>query len=164
MVQTPSFGANQPVLWGFGASFCKMGGLIAKPPILHKPCPLCGVGESWQRGRSRHRLETPFSEPLLETPFSEPCFTVKPTEKGPFLRTLPQNPSQNLLSQEPKKKEPQSQKIARTAPKSRGPPTTHHTHKRPSSSSGNFGGVVCELSEPKKKAKYAPPPVLHSRC
>ena len=26
------------------------------------------------------------------------------------------------------------------------------------------GGVVCELSEPKKKAKYAPPPVLHSRC
>ena len=27
-----------------------------------------------------------------------------------------------------------------------------------------FLGVVCELSEPRKKAKYAPPPVLHSRC
>ena len=26
-----------------------------------------------------------------------------------------------------------------------------------------WGGVVCEFSEPKKKAKYAPPPVLHSR-
>ena len=26
------------------------------------------------------------------------------------------------------------------------------------------GGVVCELPEPKEKAKYAPPPVLHSRC
>ena len=26
------------------------------------------------------------------------------------------------------------------------------------------GGVVCELSGPKKNAKYAPPPVLHSRC
>ena len=25
-------------------------------------------------------------------------------------------------------------------------------------------GVLCELSKPKKKAKYAPPPVLHSRC
>ena len=38
------------------------------------------------------------------------------------------------------------------------------THQRPSSSGGTFGGVVCELSEPKKKAKYAPPPILHSRC
>ena len=27
-----------------------------------------------------------------------------------------------------------------------------------------LGGVVCELSEPKKKAKHAPPPVLHSQC
>ena len=26
------------------------------------------------------------------------------------------------------------------------------------------GGVVCDLSEPKKMTKYAPPPVLHSRC
>ena len=43
MVQTPYFAANQPVLWGFGASFCKMGGLIAKPRILHKPCPLWEV-------------------------------------------------------------------------------------------------------------------------
>ena len=33
----------------------------------------------------------------------------------------------------------------------RGPPTTHHPHKRPSSSGGIFWGVVCELSEPKKK-------------
>ena len=33
----------------------------------------------------------------------------------------------------------------------RGPPTTHHPHKRPSSSGGIFGGVVCELSEPKKR-------------
>ena len=38
MVQTPYFVAYQPVLWGFGASFCKMRGLIAKPPIFHKPC------------------------------------------------------------------------------------------------------------------------------
>ena len=37
----------------------------------------------------------------------------------------------------------------------RGPRTTHHPHKRP----GILGGSVCELSEPKKKAKYAPPPV-----
>ena len=37
-----------------------------------------------------------------------------------------------------------------------GPQTTHHPHKRPSSSGGIFwgGGVVCELSEPEKKAKY----------
>ena len=35
--------------------------------------------------------------------------------------------------------------------KIRGPRTTHHPHKRPSSSGGIFGGVVCELSEPKKK-------------
>ena len=49
--------------------------------------------------------------------------------------------------------------------KYRGPRTTHHPQKRPSSSGGIFGGVVCELSEPKKKAaKYAPPPVSHSRC
>ena len=34
----------------------------------------------------------------------------------------------------------------------------------PSSSGGILVGVVCELSEPNKKAKYAPPPVLHSRC
>ena len=27
-----------------------------------------------------------------------------------------------------------------------------------------FWGVVCESSEPKNKAKYAPPTVLHSRC
>ena len=27
-----------------------------------------------------------------------------------------------------------------------------------------LGGVVCEFLEPKKKAKYAPPLVLHSRC
>ena len=46
----------------------------------------------------------------------------------------------------------------------RGPRTTHHPDKRPSSSGGILGGVVCELSEPKQKAKYAPPPVLHSRC
>ena len=45
----------------------------------------------------------------------------------------------------------------------RGPPTTHHSHKRPSSSRWSFMGVVCELLEPKKNAKYAPPPVLHSR-
>ena len=42
--------------------------------------------------------------------------------------------------------------------------TTHHPHKSPSSSGGTFGGGVCEMSEPKKKAKYAPPPVLHSWC
>ena len=46
----------------------------------------------------------------------------------------------------------------------RGPRATHHPHKRPSPSGGIFGGVVCELSEPKEKKKYAPPPFLHSRC
>ena len=46
----------------------------------------------------------------------------------------------------------------------RGARNTHHPHKRPSSSGGIFGGVVCELSEPKEKAKYAPPPLLQSRC
>ena len=46
----------------------------------------------------------------------------------------------------------------------RGPRTTHHPHKRPSLWGAIFGGVVCELSEPKKKAKYAPPPVLHLQC
>ena len=50
------------------------------------------------RGRSRHLLETPFSEPLLETPFSEPLLRT-------LLRTLfyckthrrppSQNPSEN---------------------------------------------------------------------
>ena len=35
--------------------------------------------------------------------------------------------------------------------------------RQPRSSRGIFGGVVCEFSEPKRKAKYAPPPVLHSR-
>ena len=45
----------------------------------------------------------------------------------------------------------------------RGPPSTHHPHKRPSSSRGIFEGMVCELSEPKKKAKYAPPPQFYSR-
>ena len=43
------------------------------------------------RGRSRHILETAFSEP-----FSEPFFTVNPIA-DPLLRTLPQNPFQNLL-------------------------------------------------------------------
>ena len=33
----------------------------------------------------------------------------------------------------------------------KGPPTTHHPHKRPSSSGGIWGGVVCELSEPKQR-------------
>ena len=45
----------------------------------------------------------------------------------------------------------------------RGPPTTHHPHKRHSSSGGIFGGVVCELSEAKKKTKYAPPPKFCTR-
>ena len=41
----------------------------------------------------------------------------------------------------------------------RGSPTTHHPHKRPSSSDGIFeGGVVCELSEPKKKGKLRTTP------
>ena len=39
-----------------------------------------------------------------------------------------------------------------------GPPTTHHPHKRPSSSGGIFWGVVCELSEPKKKGKIRTTP------
>ena len=37
MVQTPYFVGYQPVLWGFGASFCEMGDLAIKAPVLHKP-------------------------------------------------------------------------------------------------------------------------------
>ena len=51
------------------------------------------------RGRSRHLLETAFSEPLLRT-LLRTLFTVKPLA-GPLLRTLlrtpSQNPSQNVL-------------------------------------------------------------------
>ena len=47
--------------------------------------------------------------------------------------------------------------------KGMGQRATYQPHKRPSSSGGILG-VVCKWSEPKKKAKYAPPPVLHSRC
>ena len=45
------------------------------------------------RGCSRHLLETPFSETLMKR---VPFFTAKPAAR-PLLRTLPQNPSQNLL-------------------------------------------------------------------
>ena len=46
----------------------------------------------------------------------------------------------------------------------RGPPTTHHPHKRPSSSGGIFlGGVVCELSEPETKAKSTHHPQFCTR-
>ena len=51
------------------------------------------------RGRSRHLLGTPFSEPLLRT-LSEPFSTVKTIERPLFttlLKPLLQNPSQNLL-------------------------------------------------------------------
>ena len=59
------------------------------------------------RGRSRHLLETPFSEPLLRT-LLRTLFTVKPTADPhlrTLLRTLPpepcpepsQNPSQNAV-------------------------------------------------------------------
>ena len=34
----------------------------------------------------------------------------------------------------------------------------HHPHKRPFISGGIFGGVVCELSEPKKKRNMHHPP------
>ena len=40
------FVGYQPFLWGFGASFCKMGGLIAKPPILSQTLSFVGGSES----------------------------------------------------------------------------------------------------------------------
>ena len=41
---------------------------------------------------------------------------------------------------------------------SRGPPTMHHPDKDLPHQVVFLGGVVCELSEPKKNAEYAPPP------
>ena len=65
------------------------------PAIGHEP-----KGSYSPSGRSRHLLETRFSEPLLRTLLTTLLFTVKPIA-GPLLRTLlrtlPQNPSQNLL-------------------------------------------------------------------
>ena len=51
------------------------------------------------RGRSRHLLETTFSEPLVRT-LPRSLLTVKPRADRllrTLLRTLPQNPFQNLL-------------------------------------------------------------------
>ena len=45
---------------------------------------------------------------------------------------------------------------------SRGPPTTHHPHKRTSSSGGILGDGV-RIVGTKEEGKNAPPPVLHSR-
>ena len=67
-------------------------------PVAGKRVPKSGrtpKGAYSARGCSRQLLETPFSEPLLR-PFSEPFFIVNPIA-DPLLRTLPQNPFQNLL-------------------------------------------------------------------
>ena len=57
-----------------------MVGDIPAKDLMHPPSlalPLIGrtpKGAYSTRGRSRHLLETPFSEPLLREPFSEPFF------------------------------------------------------------------------------------------
>ena len=91
----PTLGKNYPLksarILGWGICAFSLTGTESvgrTPKRVHSP-----------RGRSRHLLETPFSEPFLRT-LLRTLFTVKPTA-GPLLRTnlrtLPQNPGQNLL-------------------------------------------------------------------
>ena len=59
------------------------------PPQIYQILPFC------PRGRSRHHLQTPFSEPLLRTLLRTPSY-CKTRTAGPLLRTLLKTLPQNL--------------------------------------------------------------------
>ena len=123
---------------------------------LNKSC-LVGrtpKGAHSTRGRSRHLLETPFSEPLLRTLLRTLFFTVKPIEKGPLLRTLPQRtPSPEPFPEPSQNPNLRTLCVAvrplRRAPECRPPPPSNslHTPSRP-------------LSHPPPPLVEEPPPPL----
>ena len=88
-------------------------------------------------------------------------FPVIPLRHPPGPSTLPPPPGRPSLplgfwNKKAKRPAP-SRRLGLPLPlpraENRGPPTTHHPHKRSSASGGIFGGVVCEFSETKKKGK-----------